>query len=518
VAALFVLLQATALGQSTADLIHRLQQEASSARVGQLDENVLRLLRELETELASDRYPSSRAFLALADELPRAGNRFEPLIPDLQLLAQRLSKIVETPLSEFYQSPSSIAWAPNLDDERKLLRPALDRCRARLDRIPLIYRGAWDEYLYWSEVRDLAQRDVFDQPALDRLEARWTNVHLAWNDPEISRTALAVRRFIHCARRAGDTPFTENHAGHLDEPIDDELVSSEAGRKKLSLLVAQLEARGIAADLTTAIRARISYPNAVIQISNGLLAQRFAQPLDEAFRIDEVIAGTRAVGNGRLSGTLNCHPSLSSTAAGWLWSMQATSTSQTVGVTQGVRVDSTSTSSLRGSKRFCFDATGLSVLPTAADATTAIQFTGIWAGGGGRRQGTALSEVYATRPRAEAESAASTRRFAAQRLDAEASTVLADFQRYYDRTIRWPLGQSAQLATSIRTEGGDSNQTWSCWLEELHGLAAAEPAPGLPLGADLATNWDASFIERYATARLSGRKFTAASLADELRG
>jgi hypothetical protein len=519
--ALFVMLPVTARGQSTADLVSRLQQKASAARAGQLNEDAAQLLQELEKELASDRYPSGAALRVLAAELSKTGSRLDSLAPDAQTLAQRYSTLAETPLSDSHWSAS---WptngSANLEDERPLLRQAINRCRARLNRLAPTLRTAWDEYLCWSDVQGLTQGAALDEAVLNRLEARWTNFHLAWNDPELSRTALAVHHFIRHARRNGEAPPPEAIAGRLAAValLLKDGASSEAVQKELSALLSDLESRGLADDLTMAIRAQASHPNAVVQVSNRLLQQHFAQPLDEAFRIDEVIAGTRVAGNGRLSGALECRPGSHPGVAGWTWSMQATSTSQSSGVSRGVQVDSTGTTSLSGSKRFHLDATGLSVLPAEADARTAIEFTGIRAGGGGRRQSTAVSEVYATRPRAEADSSASARRSIVQRLDGSASELLAEFQSHYDRTIKSPLGRSTLLVTTIRTAGSDDAQTWSCWLEELHGLAAPEPAPARLADADLAMSWHASFVERYAAMRLAGRTFTAGGLAKELDG
>jgi hypothetical protein len=518
--AIFILLEtAAARGQSTAELVGRLQQQVSAARTVQLNENSLQLLRELNAELINDRYPSAAALQGLAADLSQAGGRLAALAPDVQRLAQQFTVLSERSLAEANRSWLTVSRTTSLDDDRRPFQQAIERYRARFDRVVPEQRAAWDQYLYWSDVRELAEGKALDGATLDRLEARWTNVQLTWNDPEISRTAVALKRFIRSARRASVVPSADDQLANLakvSELLQGAPPTSVESRRELSEVVARLEGQGIAPDLTTAIRLRISYPNAVVQIANRLLASHFAQPLEETFRINDVFAGTRAVGDGRLNGAVQCRPSSRAAAAGWTWLLEAKSTARTAGSSSGVVVASTGATSLSGSKQFSLNATGLSALPATADARTSIQFQGINAGGGGRRQGVAVSEVYATRPRAEADSEASARRSAMQRLDSQAAPLLAECQRHYDRAIKSPLGRSTQFVTTIRTAGGDSAQTWLCWLEELHGLAASDAAPPRPLDSDLMSSWQTSFLERHAATKLAGRKFTAAGFSREL--
>jgi hypothetical protein len=481
----------------------------------------LLLVAELAAESAHDRYPSPDALAKLADNLAQGGPRLMQIAPQVRALVEQWSLPSDASLAEMcrkWATDCTLADADReLDEQGQQLRAALDGLERQL-----VFTGndlsTWRPYLYWPETYRLPERSDFDGARLDELETRWTNATLIWNDPELAHAAFVVRRFIERLRRTGDPNFPVRTSKRFEELVEllsaDAAATSEA-RPSWAAALAEIEPYGVAPELTTAIRRRLSYPNMVIQLAPDILAQN--RPVNETFHVDQIIARARAVGTGRLTGELSWERPPLPDFAGWQWLLKATSVADTSSTQSGVQVDSRSTTALSGSKVFHWDASGPSMAPATSTAATTIISTSISAGGPFRRR-RATDATNASRSSAEAESAASARQSMCERLDREGQALLAALGQHYHRAVKAPIGQSLQFVTTIRAQRRDKVFEWACWLESPRGLAAPQPAPKFSEDTGVGMSVHETFLERYAAVHLAGRTLTATELSTALKG
>ncbi len=502
---------ARAAWELTSDVQRRIAQvKSGGARID--------LLRQLSLELANDRRPDPARLERFAAELKRIGPELTEISVRLQAIAAHWRRIEQSSFEEVLRLAvdNQKSWSvTTLDEQRRLLRDALLRCEAWLkQRGP--NRAAWETYLHWNETRSLLEISSLDPSLLDRLETRWSNAVIAWNEPELLRTAFSVRRFIEQARRSLDDQFPSRALASLTELSDlmsqaDSLRDDEHAR--LADALACIEPYGVAPELTTSIRRRASYPNAVMRFSPAVF--KIDRKINETFPINGVYSGAQTSGTGQIIGNLTCNPTDEVGTTGWKWVFAAMSTANTRSFSSGIQVNTQSNTQISGAKLFRWDATGLATLPATALATTTVRTTGI--SGGGRAARAAQGQVNANRAQNEAESSRSAENNVRARLDQEGQALVNAFSKQYDNIIRQPLLGTKEFVTSIRTESSRSALNWSCWLELPHGCAAPHEPPSRSAGSAASFCWHETFLERFAAIHLAGRTVTSAELQAELQ-
>ncbi len=253
-----------------------------------------------------------------------------------------------------------------------------------------------------------------------------------------------------------------------------------------------------------------------MQARTEWLNSQLAQEIDEPYQVNDVFAGTRSYGNGRLVGTVRGEILPSNAVGRWILKFRGTSTARTSGSQDGVRVVSRATTQVAGTKPFELDTVGLSAKCAKAGATTSVVYESIDAPGLPRRRERAISETYARRPRAEAEGADYARRSLLEQMNEQAAEMTDQFNRSYHSQFRDPRLNALRPAPAVRVRAADGLLRWECRLESPSGFAAPVPPPQYEPGTDVVMSMASSALEEQAAVTLGGRQLTGAELLEAL--
>jgi hypothetical protein len=354
---------------------------------------------------------------------------------------------------------------------------------------------------------------------LDRLESRWTAAPTVWEDELLFETSLAVRSYICLVRGYLKGETREQHKTAWNE-LAELLVAYAAERSDTSRIAAAVIARqrlGQSSRLTASIRRELSRPNLVVQVSRNWLQSQFAQKINERYDVDGVFGGTRSTGSGRMVGAMRAEV-LPSTAVGqWLLRIRGVSTARASGSQDRVSVVSRATTQVAATKPFVLDARGLAPKRASAGAITSIVYESINAGGIARRRSIAISETYARRPQAEAESAVYARRQILEQINREAAKVAEEFNRSYRADVRDRRINSNRPGPLVRVRSDDGSFRWECLLEGPATFGAPAPPPPFDAGTDVVLCLAASALEEQAIMMLAGRQMSGAELLKSMR-
>lgn len=479
----------------------------------------------------------------------RAGDRAEPAALQaaiLQLLGGSVSQFAEPAFARLAKTldvraqevtPIAAADWPSAcrqraEDYTPLTPEMVEQARAalasRMDQFeeyfPAVRQpdGRWHEFLYWGETRALATptqpAPTPDLESLARLETRWAAAPAVWEDALLFETSVAVRTYIRQLRGYLKGETREQHAAAWNL-LAELLVQNEPQGRGTSLIAAAVDGReslGQASRLTASIRRGLSHPNIVVRVDRKWFESQFAQKIDEPFDVDGVFAGTRSVGRGRMVGTMRGEI-LPSTAVGqWLLRLRGDSTSRASGSQDRVSVVSRATTRVAATKPFELDARGLTLGRSTAGANTSIVYESINAPGFARRRNAAISETYARRPQAEAESAAYARRSVLDQINEQAGKVAEEFNRSYHANLRDPRINSLRPGPDVRVRSGGDVFQWECLLEGPATFAAPAPAPLYDAGTDVIVSLAASALEEQGVMALAGKEMTAEELSEAM--
>ncbi|HTN74136.1 MAG TPA: hypothetical protein VL096_02775 [Pirellulaceae bacterium] len=398
--------------------------------------------------------------------------------------------------------------------------------RAELERFDRRLRGfgalqaKWNDFLYWPETLALASETDFDPSKLDRLETRWTNAPLVWNDRELQDLARAVRSFARFARAFHVAETADQQAAAWKEIAT--LVQADASslnapqREQLASLVKQRARLGQTPELLAAIERGYSHPNIHIAINAQRLRQSLAKPIDERFAVNDVIGGTRATGNGRLTGEIDTRLLPSDIAGRFAFHLKATSTASTTATESGVRVESRGTTTIAAERRFTWDGSGVRATDAAVVANTNITYDNIASGGRAIRRNAAENQVYARRAQAEADASAAARRSTRERLHQQTDTLAEQFNVAFRERLRDPWTQSNAVTPVIGVRTTSEAILWNCRLNGLDNFAALQPPSPAP-NDDLCLQFHATALERHAQATWGGKRISGESLLTDLR-
>lgn len=470
------------------------------------------VLRAAILELVSGRIPqfAEPSFERLAKALDVRAQELVVIPPDDWPSACRTAGENYAPVTPEMVQQARVALATRMDQFEARL-PSL--------RDP---KSAWAVFLYWPEMRAVASPSIPapapDLAALDRLETRWAAAPSVWDDDGLFEMSLAARRYIRLLRGYLKGESREMHQAAWNELADLLLAYGSENRdtKKIAAAVTARESLGQASRLTASIRDALSRPNLVVQVRTKWLESQLSQDIDDPYDVDGVFAGTRTTGSGRMVGTMRGEILPSRAVGQWVLHVRGTSTARTSGSQDRVYVVSRATTRLAGTKPFLLDAIGLTPQRALAGATTSIVYEQIDSPGLARRRQRAVSETYARRPQAEAESAAYARRSLLDQMNSEAAKVSEEFNRSYQTQFRDPRINSGRPAPEVRVSAADGLMQWACRLEGPRSFAAPTAPPPFDAGTDVVMCLSASALEEQGTAALGGRQMTAEELTEAM--
>jgi hypothetical protein len=398
-------------------------------------------------------------------------------------------------------------------------RQSLQDALHELERtLPALRRSndGWARYLFWPETRSLVTSDSPDRGLLDRLEARWQAAISAWDSYELVEASFAVRSYIRLFRGYLANETQAQHAAAWDELgklLESREQSPQADTSRIAAAVNRRERLGQGTSLTASIRRELSRPNILLRVRTPWLESQLAEKINEPFNVNDVYAGARTIGAGTLSADARCAV-LSSNAVGqWQFQFDGTTQARATGSSEGVTVASHSTTQIHGVKPFTLDARGLTPKPATATASTAIVYDNINAGGRSRRRSEAVSQTHGRRPQAEAEAAASARRFVTEKMDAEGKDLAEKFNKSYRSQLHDRPFDTHRTPPDVRVRASNALLTWECRLEGPDSFAASGPPPAFEPDANVVLSIAASALEDQGLALLGDRELTAEQLS-----
>jgi hypothetical protein len=179
-------------------------------------------------------------------------------------------------------------------------------------------------------------------------------------------------------------------------------------------------------------------------------------------------------------------------------------------------VVSRGTTRVSASKPFELDARGLTPGPASAGAVTSIVYESIDAPGRARRRSAAIRETNASRPQAEADSAAYARQSVLERINTAAADVAADFNRSYRAQLRDPRIVANRPGPAVRVRSSDEALRWECLLEGPTTFGAPVPPPEFDAGTEVVMCLAASALEEQGVMAFAGRQMTGEELAETI--
>ena len=379
----------------------------------------------------------------------------------------------------------------------------------------------WNKFLFWPESRELASPTPGPAPTselLDRLEIRWAGAPAVWDDEALFEASLAARTYIRQLRGylAGETRAQYTAAWQELGELLVALASDKSDTSHVAAAVGKRERLGEASRLTASIRKELSRPNLVVQIDRDWLQSQFKQEINEPYQVNDVFAGTRSIGSGRLVGTMRAEILPSSAVGRWLLLFNGISTARASGSQDRVQVVSRASTRVAATKPFRIDARGLSSQLGTAGAVTNIVYESIDSPGLQRRRSQAVSETNARRPQAERESAAYARRSILDRINDEATKVARDFNTSYHADLRDPRINALRPSPEIRVRSGEKAVRWECLLEGKTTFGAPETPPEFGMESDVVMNVAASALKEQAMLDLAGRELTGEQLLEQM--
>ncbi len=399
-----------------------------------------------------------------------------------------------------------------LEDARASLKTDLDALERRL---PAVRQkdSEWAKFLFWPETLELLTAKTQDGATLDRLETRWRGMLSVWEVPESVEASLAMQSTIRLIRAYQAAETKEAHAAAWNALAALAEHSPPADIAALAAAVKGRERLGQSAPVTVSIRRSIMRPTVVLRAKSKWLEDELTEKMDETFKVNDVFAGARSIGNGRLTGTMEFKLLPSSAVGQWLYLVDGMSRSSAVGSSEGVQVSSRTTTRMRGEKRFALDDRGIRGFPAKVSATSAIVYDSINAGGRRRRQSEAINQTYARRGQAEMEAAAATRRAVGGQMDDEGRDMAKKFNDSYYKTFRDSQLEEGATAPEVRVRATPEGLRYEYRVENAATFDVPPPLAEFEPDADLVISFAAKALENESLATLGGRRLNADELA-----
>ena len=292
----------------------------------------------------------------------------------------RLATDLETRAAELADvAPSQ--WAAECrrraDDYAPVTPEAIEGAKAtlktRLDalerRLPAVRTkdSEWAKFLFWPETLELLTAEKHDGATLDRLETRWRGMLSVWEVSESIEASLAVQSTIRLIRAYQAAETKEAHAAAWNALAALAERSPPADPAELAAAVKGRERLAQSSPVTVSIRRAIMRPTVVFRANPKWLEGELTEKMDETFKVNDVFAGARSIGNGRLTGTMAFKLLPSSAVGQWQFLIDGTSRSSATGYSDGVQVASRTTTQLRGEKSFSLDDRGIRPFPARVE-------------------------------------------------------------------------------------------------------------------------------------------------------
>ncbi|HVA47797.1 MAG TPA: hypothetical protein VNH11_15620 [Pirellulales bacterium] len=410
-------------------------------------------------------------------------------------------------------------------DEVEAARKQLAQAVARLE-VYLTAGGkngaAWKRYLLFPDLLTALKRNGGDGASLNGVLARFRANHAGLELPVFQNVAASLQRYLRLVREQVEQVSSaeldeqlERLAVRLAEMSDPPTAQEVAA---ISDSVAWLHEHGQCREVVAQVRRRLSHPNLQVRLSEEMVSSGSLRAINDVQPqpVRDAILGTQILGSGRTVGWARTRLLPDERRALFETSIVATNRAQTVGYNGPARIYSSSTTQLKGTKRFYLDASGFHVWTAASQADARSQIRGI----GSNKHGlmdrvvrrVASKRVAQQKRAAERVAARHAERQLNARLDAEANAQLGRAHADFMNKLRNPLVRLGQWPRQLRM----ASTAGQFRLLALHDgdsrLAAPTAPPAMPDDAALVVQLHESLVNNYGDGLFSGQTLRQADL------
>jgi hypothetical protein len=441
-----------------------------------------------------------------------------PWIGLVLLPAALLAQAPPTPLPAVVRSARS-AYRPVTQFDVNRRRAELDASIARLDRY-LVSGGAngqnWKRFLRWDEMRrELARGTNADIDLLDEIQMLYTSGHAGFEMPIYADVGKALRRYIDTLDTFRNPEARQHYEARIDalaEDVEAYLQNPQnADTHRAGMILGELAASGQSPQVIQAVRRQLSYPNAVIEAHEQIVAAGIADPVNELGPVTDVILGTRICGNVQTVGYVNAELGNTASYAAIDVLMMGTAYSHTVGYNGPAIINSSGVTGLGGRKRLILDQYGMRAYPADSNACTRTTINGVSVTSNflaGIVQKIATKRVYQSKSQAEAIAAQRAESRLNTRMDEQSVNLIADANRQYQAKFRHPLLRVGAFPERLNFSTTGDRLRIEAVEADAYQLGAPTSPPASSEPADVTVRLHQSAINNFGSTVLAGRILT----------
>ena len=270
-----------------------------------------------------------------------------------------------------------------------------------------------------------------------------------------------------------------------------------------------------AARLAALTRAAFSGVNVRLQVGSDFIAAGFAEAIEEALEIDEVLLGTRVIGGGTLSGVSSAELVQSPNRAAIRVIADAMLDTHTDGTRPRMTLRNHTTGTMLGEKQILFSADGITTTPARARANLDAQLSDIQINAGPIVRLVVRSQIE---PRSEdslAEASRRAERRMSEQMNDRINPNVAELNERYQR-IRGVMNRVGLFPRIWNLSSSTGQIDWSILLGNRYQPSAPIPAPAVSPTNGLAVQVHQSSLNNMLTILLAGRLIEEERFAERI--
>jgi len=269
------------------------------------------------------------------------------------------------------------------------------------------------------------------------------------------------------------------------------------------------------ARLAALTRAASSGVNVRLQVGNDFVVAGFAEEIEEALDVDEVILGTRVVGGGTLSGISSAELVRSPNRAAIRVIADAILDTHTDGTRPRMTLKNHTTGTMRGEKQILFSADGITTTPARARANLDSQLSDIQINAGPLVRLIARTQIEPRREDSLEEASRRAERQMSDQMNDRIDANVAELNERYQR-IRGVMNRAGLFPRVWNLSTTTDQIDWSILLGNRYQPSAPMPAPAVQSTNGLAVQVHQSSLNNMLTILLAGRLIEEERFAERI--
>ena len=237
---------------------------------------------------------------------------------------------------------------------------------------------AWFKFLMWKELSTEVEKSEPNLRTLTDVELRYQQNVLGLEYAPFQEMRQAIADYIDAQRFGGNPEGTikalDDQLVKLIKVVDSKSVATELERaREIGQIADYLISSNQAPELVTSFRSAYSQPNVRLMVGEGFVNRAIGRPVNQPNPVDEVVLGTRVLGNSIINGNVFADLVPQKNGVGLQLTLNGSFASDNIGYNRGVKIYTTGSSPIYASKRITITPEGTLTQP--AVASTDLQTT-----------------------------------------------------------------------------------------------------------------------------------------------